>query len=464
MKALAAFLKALFIIFYFPITYIDRGGNILLSIIGLLVILTIVILLITQKLNPIVALVIIPFIGALVAGFGPGEITEFFNDGISSVISVVIMFIFAILFFGIMQDTGMFNPLINKMVKLSRGNVILVAMATVIIGAIAHLDGSGASTFLITIPALLPLYKKLNMSPYILVMLIGMSASIMNMVPWGGPLGRTAAVLGVDSSELWQPLIPLQGVLIVLLIATAALIGSLEKKRLHKKDMLIEGINFDNFNLDQEIDAEAEALKRPKLLWFNLILTLAVVGLLMSGLLPAGLIFMLAVSIALPINYRNMNVQMDRIKAHAPSALMMAAIILAAGSFLGILENTGMLNSLAEDIVVILPAFLVPFLHYIIGFFGAPLELVLNTDAYYFALLPVVEQIVSAHGVDSITAAYSIMIGNVIGTFISPFSPALWLAVGLAGIEMGRYIKYAIFWVWGFSILAMIAAFIMGII
>lgn len=155
----------------------------MLSIIGLLVILTIVILLITQKLNPIVALVIIPFIGALVAGFGPGEITEFFNDGISSVISVVIMFIFAILFFGIMQDTGMFNPLITKMVRLSRGNVILVSMATVIIGAIAHLDGSGASTFLITIPALLPLYKKLNMSPYMLVMLIGMSASIMNMVP-----------------------------------------------------------------------------------------------------------------------------------------------------------------------------------------------------------------------------------------------------------------------------------------
>lgn len=436
----------------------------MLSIIGLLVILTIVVLLITQKLNPIVALVIIPFIGALVAGFGPGEITEFFNDGISSVISVVIMFIFAILFFGIMQDTGMFNPLITRMVKLSKGNVILVAMATVIIGAIAHLDGSGASTFLITIPALLPLYKRLNMSPYMLVMLVGMSASIMNMVPWGGPLGRTAAVLGVDSSELWQPLIPLQGVLLVLLIASAAFIGSLEKKRLEKKGMLIEGVNFDSFNLEEEIDAEAEALKRPKMLWFNLLLTFAVVATLMSGILPAGLIFMLAVSIALPVNYRNMNTQMDRIKAHAPSALMMASIILAAGSFLGILENTGMLNALAENIVVILPAFLIPYLHYIIGFFGAPLELVLNTDAYYFALLPVVEQVVSAHGVDSITAAYSIMIGNIIGTFISPFSPALWLAVGLAGIEMGRYIRYAFFWVWAFSILAMAVAFIMGII
>lgn len=183
----------------------------------------------------------------------------------------------------------------------------------------------------------------------------------------------------------------------------------------------------------------------------------------MWGVLPAGLIFMLAVSIALPVNYTKMNVQMDRIKGDAPSALMMAAIILSAGSFLGILENSGMLNSLAEDIVVILPAFLVPYLHYIIGIFRAPLELVLNTDAYYFALLPVVDQIVTRYGIDSITAAYAIMIGNIIGTFISPFSPVHWLAVGLAGIEMGRYIKYAIFWVWGFSLLAM-AAFVMGII
>ena len=436
----------------------------MLSIIGLLVILTIVILLITQKLNPIVALVIIPFIGALVAGFGPGEITEFFNDGISSVISVVIMFIFAILFFGIMQDTGMFNPIISRMVKLSGGNVILVAMATVIIGAIAHLDGSGASTFLITIPALLPLYKKLNMSPYMLVMLVGISASIMNMVPWGGPLGRTAAVLNVDPSELWQPLIPLQGVLLVLLLGMAAVVGLREKKRLESGGLLVTGVNFDNFSLENGQTKEEEELKRPKLLWFNLLLTLTVVGVLMSGLLPAGLIFMMAVSIALPVNYRNMDVQMDRIKAHAPSALMMAAIILAAGSFLGILENSGMLNSLAEDIVVILPGFLIPFLHYIIGFFGAPLELLLNTDAYYFALLPVVEEIVTAHGVDSITAAYSMMIGNIIGTFISPFAPALWLAVGLAGIEMGRYIRYAFWWVWAFSILAMAVAFIMGII
>ncbi|MCC4722783.1 CitMHS family transporter [Salinicoccus sp. RF5] len=436
----------------------------MLSLVGLLVILTIVVLLIRQKINPIVALVIVPFIGALIAGFGFEQITEFFNDGISSVLSVVIMFIFAILFFGVMQDAGLFNPLIGRMVKLSRGNVILVAIATVIIGAVAHLDGSGASTFLITIPPLLPLYRKLNMSPYLLVMLIGLSASIMNMVPWGGPLGRTAAVTGADPSELWQPLIPLQVVLIILLILVAALLGYLEKMRLKRGGQLVDALSASELEMGDDQGEDKQSLRRPKLLWLNLLLTLLVVGFLMWGALPAGMVFMLALSIALPLNYRSTELQMERIKEHAPNALMMAAIILAAGSFLGILSNTGMLDALAEDIVYILPAFMVPYLHYILGFFGAPFELILNTDAYYFALLPLVEEIVTGYGVDSIKAAYTMMIGNIIGTFISPFSPALWLAVGLAGIEMGRYIKYAFFWVWGFSLLALAAAFLMGII
>ena len=253
----------------------------MLSIIGLLVILTIVVLLIRQKINPIVALVIVPFIGALIAGFGFEQITEFFNDGISSVLSVVIMFIFAILFFGVMQDAGLFNPLIGRMVKLSRGNVILVAIATVITGAVAHLDGSGASTFLITIPPLLPLYRKLNMSPYLLVMLIGLSASIMNMVPWGGPLGRTAAVTGADPSELWQPLIPLQVVLIILLILVAALLGYLEKMRLKRGGQLVDALSASELEMGDDQDEDKQSLRRPKLLWLNLLLTLLVVGFLM---------------------------------------------------------------------------------------------------------------------------------------------------------------------------------------
>ncbi|MFC0560724.1 CitMHS family transporter [Halalkalibacter alkalisediminis] len=440
----------------------------MLSIIGFATILIIVLLLLSGRVTPIIGLVIVPIIGALVAGFGFPEIGVFFSDGIDKVINVVIMFIFAILYFGVMQDAGLFDPIINKMIAISRGDVIAVTVGTVIIAAIAHLDGSGASTFLITIPALLPLYKRLKMSPYLLLLLVGTSASIINMVPWGGPIGRVGAVLGVDPTELWRPLIPLQLIAMVLLIAMAVILGMREKRRIARLS--------ETERAELEVAATAEytessvpekgknGLARPKLLWINLLLTLGLIAMLVWGIIPAGFIFMIALSIALPLNYPKVDDQMERIKAHAPNALLMASIILAAGSFLGILGGSGMLDSLATDLVAILPAMLIPYLHLIIGFLGVPFELILNTDAYYFALLPVVEQIVTGYGVDAASAAYAMTIGNIIGTFISPFSPALWLALGLAGLEMGKHIRYSFFWMWGFSIVLIIVAMVIGIV
>lgn len=440
----------------------------MLSIIGLLTIVIIVALLISNKITPIVALVLVPIVAAFAAGFKFAEIGEFFNSGIESVMSVVVMFIFAILFFGIMQDVGLFDPLINKMIAVSRGNIIAVAIGTVLIAAVAHLDGSGASTFLITIPALLPLYKRLKMNPYLLLLLVGTSASIMNMVPWAGPLGRTAAVLGMDVTELWRPLIKVQIIGMILLIALAVLLAIREKRLIARRGDFNKNVYEEVNPLDKTAQDEASlkiaSLRRPKLLWANALLAIAIISILVWGVIPAGFAFIIGVSIALPLNYPNMKDQMDRIKDHAPNALLMAAIILAAGSFLGILNGTLMLDSLAKDLVTILPAFVLPYIHLVIGFFGVPFDLLLSTDAYYFALLPIVEQVAATAGVSSLSTAYAMIVGNIIGTFVSPFSPALWLALGLAGLEMGRHIRYSLLIMWAFSIVLLVISVLIGVI
>lgn len=437
----------------------------MLSLVGLLTITIIVLLLLSNKVTPMVALVLVPIVGALVTGFNFIEIGEFFNSGIQSVMSVALMFIFAILFFGILQDVGLFDPLINNIIKITRGNVISVTVGTVMIASIVHLDGAGASTFLITIPTLLPLYKRLKMNPYLLLLLVGTSASIMNMVPWAGPLGRTASVLGIDVTELWRPLIPIQLIALVLLIVLAVLLGMREKRRIAAKslEMQDELVVEDeaDFSVDQQTDT---SLKRPKMFWANVVLALSVIGLLVWGEIPAGFVFMIGLSVALPLNYPDVKQQMDRIQAHAPSALMMASIILAAGSFLGILNGTNMLDAISTDLVKVLPAFLVPYLHIIIGVLGVPFDLLLSTDAYYYALLPIVEQVVTSFGVSSLSVAYSMMIGNIIGTFVSPFSPALWLGLGLAGLEMGRHIRYSFMIMWGFSIVLLLVAIVLGVV
>lgn len=270
----------------------------MLSLIGFATILTIVTLLIRGKVIPIVALTLIPIIGALVAGFSMEEIGGFFKSGLGSVMNVVVMFIFAIIFFGILQDAGLFDPLINKMIQLTRGNIITICIGSVIIAAIAQLDGSGASTFLITIPALLPLYKRMRISPYLLVLLIGGSASIMNMIPWGGPLGRTASVIDMDVTELWRPLIPVQVVGMILMVGLATVLGIREKRRIAALPAatVAEGD-------DDELVPITSHLK-PGLYLFNLLLTMGIIAILVTGIIPAGFAFMIGVAIALPVNFR----------------------------------------------------------------------------------------------------------------------------------------------------------------
>ncbi|MFD1425437.1 CitMHS family citrate-Mg2+:H+ or citrate-Ca2+:H+ symporter [Kroppenstedtia sanguinis] len=438
----------------------------MLSIIGFITILIIVGLLLSGRLTPMIPLVLIPIIGALAAGFGFEQIGDFFDEGIGDVISVVVMFIFAILYFGLMQDVGLFDPLINKMVAWSRGNVITVSVASVLIAAVAHLDGSGASTFLITIPALLPLYQRLRMNPYLLLLLVGGSASVMNMLPWAGPLGRTASVLKIDVTELWHPLIPIQIIGLVLMLILAIFLGFREKKRIEQKYGVVDAQAAVDEVLEKTKDktSERNQLARPKMLWFNVILTVAVIGVLVWGIIPAGFAFMIGLCIALPLNYPQIKDQTARIKAHAPNALTMASIILAAGSFLGILSGTGMLNGIAENTVKIMPEFVGPYLHVVLGVLGMPFDLLLSTDAYYFALLPVADQIGSGFGISSLSMAYAMIVGNIVGTFVSPFSPALWMALGLANLEMGKHIRYSIFWLWGISLILLVVAVLIGVI
>ncbi len=356
-----------------------------------------------------------------------------------------------------LQDTGLFRPIISAMVKVTRGNVIAVTVATAVIGMLAHLDGAGATTFLLTVPALLPLYKELRMSPYLMLLLLALGAGILNMVPWAGPLGRASAVTGIDVTELWQGLIPVQIFGAVLLVAMAALLGWREKRRraAGEADSSEEVSTFGGLH---EPSTEELALQRPGRIWINAILLLLVIVALFTAILPAGYIFMIGLCAALLINYPGGKLQMDRMAAHAPSALSMGMIILAAGSMLGIFTGTGMLSSIAQDLVQVLPESMVPMLHIVLGVFGLPMELVLSTDAYYFGLLPVTLEVVATHGVAPSEVVYALTIGNIIGTFISPFSPALWLALGLAGLDLGRHIRYSLWWMWGFSLILFMVA------
>lgn len=434
----------------------------MLTVVGILIIVVIVALLMVGKTSPIIAMAVVPLLGALLAGFGFAEISGFFEAGLRRVSGVAVMFLFAILFFSILKELHVFDPMINRMLAMTRGNVIVVAVMTTLIAAVVHLDGSGATSFLIVIPALLPLYKRLGMSPYLMLLLMAGSMGMMNMVPWGGPIGRAAAVTGIPASELWQSLIPVQIIGVAGMVVLAVLMGLREQRRIAAARAL-GTTPFERDCMLQEVGEESNERVAPKNLYYNIALVIVAIVCLAFGLLSAAYVFMLALSLMLIVNFPKPKDQMEVIGRHASQALSMVAIIFAAGAFLGVLSESGMLQSIAVDLIRVLPTAWVGSLHIVVGMLGVPLDIFTSTDAYYFALLPVIAEVTATAGVSPDSVVYAMAIGNNAGTFVSPFSPATWLAMGLAGTDMGKHLRYSFGWIWLFSLFILGAGYLLGL-
>ena len=440
-----------------------------LTLLGLAIIVVTVGLLLKGKTHPIVAMTLIPIVGAVLTGAGVAEISDYYLDGLDRVMNVVVMFIFAIIYFGILSDVGLFEPVITALIRATRGTPLLVTLGTAAIAIVAHLDGSGSTTFLLTIPALLPLYEAMNISRYVLLTIVALSASVMNMLPWGGPVGRASSVIGPSPNEIWAHLLPVQGVAIVLVFIVAAMFGLVESRRSDAGQAAgtvnVGAIAEDFARTQQEERSKLKFTQRTGawVSWVNALITVALIGVLVSGLASPAPTFLVGTALLLVINFASLEDQSDVLRRHAPTALSMAGVILAAAMFLGILDGTGMLEPIALSLIAVLPEAVGPYIHIIVGLLGVPLDLATSTDAYYFSVLPIVQQTAEAFGVSGMGAAPAMIVGNVIGTFVSPFSPALWLALGLARGEMGKYIRLAFPVCWAFSIALVLGAWAFGI-
>ena len=428
------------------------------AFIGFAMIILIVVLLLKGKMSPIVVLAVVPTVAALLLGFGPQEIGGFIKDGIGTTTSNGILFIFSVIYFGVMSDTGMFDVIVNFLVKLAGNNVIAVTVATAIIATIAHLDGTTATTVLITIPALYPVYKSMKIDGRILLCLTGACMGVMNLLPWGGPVARAATVLQMDANELWHILIPIQIVGLVFNIVVAVLLGMLAIKQGAGAG---KGVTVE---VDAKAQEEENALRRPRLLIFNLILTIALIAALSTDYITSYVAFLLALGVAPAVNYPDQKLQDKLIKKHAPAALIISGTLFAAGAMVGILDGTGMLTAMANAIMGIIPAFLGKFIHVIFGILALPLGLCVGTDAYFYGVMPLVMEVGETYGVAALSTGITMVIGKNLALMVSPLVPATFLATGLANIELKDHMKFSIPIYWAISICMVIIGIIIGIV
>lgn len=445
----------------------------MLAILGLLTILGTVFLLFKDITVASLSFVAVSCVSAaillLTGTFTISEIGDFIAAGVDDTSPTAALFMFSVIFFGILTDAGMFDAVINKMTKKVGNSVVGVCIMTCLIATIAHLDGGGASTFLITVPAMLPIYKKLHIRPTTLLLICVTAMGVMNLVPWGGPTIRVATVLGIDANDLWVTLIPMQIVGMILALGTAIFWGKVEVKRGAGMDgklaqeALAAGISETE---DGETTKEADKndLARPKLVGFNACLTLAVIASLVFVDVPSYLIFMVGCTIALIVNYPGSKQQSKAIARHSSSALMMASTLLTAGVFLGLLNETGMMDQMALMIAGFMPASVAPYLHLIMGLLSAPIAMIFSTDSFFYGLLPVLIGVGEQFNVDPMQISITMLVAKNCVTLISPLVPSVYLGCGLAGVELKDLIKASFFWLWGVSIVCVLSGFLLGIL
>ncbi|AZV45360.1 citrate transporter [Peribacillus asahii] len=430
----------------------------ILALLGFLTIGIFLFLIMTNRLSVLIALVLVPVVFALIGGFGL-EIGQMMLDGVIKVAPTGIMIVFAVLYFGLMIDTGLFDPMINKMLQLVKGDPLKVVIGTAVITMLVALDGDGASTFMITVTALLPLYKRLKMNPLVLAGVVALGAGVMNLAPWGGPTARAMTALNTDAAALFHPVLPAMIVGILWVLFSAFWLGKKERARLGIIDL-----NEDYTGIMEEQAAAIEA-KRPQLFWFNLILTIILLVALVKVWLPLPILFIIAFCIALLVNYRNPKEQQERISSHAGNVVLVSTMIFAAGIFTGILTGTKMIDAMASSMVSIIPESLAGYLPVLVAITGMPLSLVFTPDAYYFGILPIISQTAASFGVDPIEIGRAAILGQMTTGFpLSPLTASTFILIGLTGVRLGDHQRFIFKWAFGTTIVMTIVALLTGAI
>lgn len=425
-----------------------------LGLAGFALMILIVALLLWGKSTPAVVFILLPIIVGFAVGFTAEEMSGYIASGVSGVATTAILFIFAVLFFGVMNDAGVFDVIVVKVLKLVGNNITLLMFATVLIAFIGHLDGSGATTLLICIPPLLPIYKKMNVRPINLLCITTLTMGVMNIVPWGGPCGRTAAALEVGTSEIWRYCIPAQVVGIVLILGLCVLLSRNEKKRGAGYNPAAEAET-----VSVETVAEVNELHRPKLFWFNIALIVAVVLMLTMTKVATHITFMIALAIGLTVNYPSQKMQMERVKAHATDALTMAFTALASGVLIGIMGKSPILDAMTQMVLSAMPESMAPHLHVLFAAVNSPLSMFIHGDALTYGILPIVNQIVSVYGIPAaaVGAAFLITFGPAI--YIMPMTAATYMGLGLTNVELKDHIAFS--YKWAFVLASAMLAFVL---
>ncbi|MEU0925024.1 CitMHS family transporter [Streptomyces malaysiensis] len=485
----------------------------MLTILGFVMIATFLVLIMMKKMSPMGALVLIPALFCVLVGKG-AHLGDYVLKGVGDLAPTAAMLMFAIIYFGVMIDVGLFDPIVRLILRFCKADPMRVVVGTAILAAIVSLDGDGSTTFMITVSAMVPLYRRLKMSLVVMTGVAAMANGVMNTLPWGGPTARAAAALKVDASDIFVPMIPALAVGLLFVIALSYGLGLRERRRLgvltldeataDEPEQVLVGAGSGGKGTNGRqggkaaptgggagsgTDAEAastngpgsanassdgdddefkgldphRATLRPKLYWFNAALTVALLALMVTETMPIPVLFLLAAAVALTVNFPHMNDQKARIAAHAENVVNVSGMVFAAAVFTGVLTGTGMVEHMARWLVDGVPEGMGPHMAVVTGVLSLPLTYFMSNDGFYFGIVPILAEAGAAHGVSTLEIARASLVGQALH-MSSPLVPAVYVLVGMAKVEFGDHTRFTVKWAALTSLVVLAAGLAFGII
>jgi CitMHS family citrate-Mg2+:H+ or citrate-Ca2+:H+ symporter len=467
----------------------------MLTILGFAMIATFLVLIMMKKMSPIAALVLIPALFCVFVGKG-AKLGDYVIDGVTSLAPTAAMLMFAIVYFGVMIDVGLFDPIVRGILKFCKADPMRIVVGTAVLAAIVSLDGDGSTTFMITVSAMYPLYKRLKMSLVVMTGVAAMANGVMNTLPWGGPTARAATALKLDASDIFVPMIPALLVGLLFVFGLSYVLGVRERRRLGvlTLDEVLEeekeaetvlvgsggsgdgngkvsmrkggtaaagvtggaGSGTDAPGHAEDSTASADddgfqgldpnrATLRPKLYWFNALLTVALLTAMIMEWLPIPVLFLIGAALVLSVNFPHIPDQRARLAAHADNVLNVSGMVFAAAVFTGVLQGTGMVDHMAKWMVDVIPASMGPHMALVTGILSLPLTYFMSNDGFYFGVLPVLAEAGAAHGVTPLEMARASLVGQPLH-MSSPLVPAVYVLVGMAKVEFGDHTKFVVKW------------------
>ncbi|MEU0004770.1 CitMHS family transporter [Streptomyces sp. NPDC006314] len=477
----------------------------MLTILGFAMIATFLVLIMLKKMSPIAALVLIPALFCVFVGKG-AKLGDYVIDGVTGLAPTAAMLMFAIVYFGVMIDVGLFDPIVRGILRFCKADPLRVVVGTAVLAAIVSLDGDGSTTFMITVSAMYPLYKRLKMSLVVMTGVAAMANGVMNTLPWGGPTARAATALKVDASDIFVPMIPALAMGLLFVLALSYVLGRRERDRLGVltlDEALVEepaeqetvlagagighgttsgtgsgkgtdGTGGSGSGTDADLPEASEddgfqgldphrPTLRPKLYWFNALLTVTLLTAMIMEWLPIPVLFLLGAALTLTVNFPHMPDQKARIGAHAENVLNVSGMVFAAAVFTGVLQGTGMVDHMATWLVDNIPDGMGPHMAFVTGVLSIPLTYFMSNDGFYFGILPVLAEAGQAHGISSLEIARASIIGQPLH-MSSPLVPAVYVLVGMAKVEFGDHTRFVVKWAALTSLVVLGAGILFGII